>query len=47
MDDSRKYVFDWHATLDLENPLIYASEIDFRNKGTEVDFKDFEGFGEP
>ena len=38
------YVFDWHATLNTRNPIIYPSEKDFEaNKGSK-EFASFTGF---
>ncbi|PZU80419.1 MAG: hypothetical protein DI530_05705 [Sphingomonas sp.] len=28
---SSRYVFDWHATLDLDDPIIYSSPNAFRH----------------
>ncbi len=45
MIDGSAYVFDWHATLNVDNPLIYPSTLDFRNSAGAVTFEAFHGFG--
>ena len=42
-DNSACYVFDWWATLDLQNPLIYLSMEAFRNKSPRALFSTFPG----
>jgi hypothetical protein len=39
------YVFDWHATLNIDNPLIYPSEKAFEGNTGAVTFEKFTGFG--
>lgn len=39
-----KYVFDWHATLETRNPLIYPSEKAFMENRDSVVFSSFTGF---
>ncbi len=40
----KDYVFDWHATLDAGNPLIYPSTEAFQKGEGATPFKDFDGF---
>lgn len=40
----KDYVFDWHATLDAGNPLIYPSSDAFQKGEGATPFMDFEGF---
>ena len=44
LTSGRSFVFDWHATLDRDNPLIYASIPEFEKAKTAVPFKEFTGF---
>ena len=39
-----KYVFDWHATLETRNPMIYPSEKAFMENRDRVVFSSFTGF---
>ncbi|WP_026629666.1 hypothetical protein [Dyadobacter alkalitolerans] len=43
MRDGTKYVFDWHANLNVGNPFIYESMTEF-NIGKGVPFSSFKGF---
>ena len=44
LTDGKVYVFDWHATLALFNPMIYPSEGAFLNKQGGVLYGDFTGW---
>jgi hypothetical protein len=44
LGSGRSFVFDWHATLDRDNPLIYASPADFEQGRKAVPFKEFTGY---
>jgi hypothetical protein len=44
MKDGTEYVFDWHATLNVENPLIYESPERWQVDKGSVQFKHFSGF---
>jgi len=44
LTSGRSFVFDWHATLDRDNPLIYASIPEFEKAKKAVPFKEFTGF---
>ena len=39
-----EYIFDWHATLNTKNPIIYPSEKDFEANKNSVVFSSFTGF---
>lgn len=43
MTDGTDYVFDWHPTLDLRNPVLYHTS-DWRTDQNGVDFRSFSGF---
>jgi hypothetical protein len=38
------YVFDWHATLDTKNPMLYPSAAAFDSSTGFVTFSEFTGF---
>jgi len=44
--DDTQVVFDWHATLNSKNPLIYPSSDDFTKGTNSVNFDSFTGFDE-
>ncbi len=44
LHSDRVYVFDWHATLIIDNPLIYPSLEDFRKSKGAVTYASFTGF---
>lgn len=44
LTNGRSFVFDWHATLDRDNPLIYGSPAEFEKGRKAVPFKEFSGF---
>lgn len=44
---SKSYVFDWHATLDVNDPLLYPSPADFDKGSNSVTLKAFKGFNLP
>ncbi len=44
LTSGRSFVFDWHATLDRDNPLIHASVADFEKARKAVPFKEFVGY---
>jgi len=45
MIDESAYVFDLHATLNVDDPLIYPSVLHFSNSRGAVTFEAFQGFG--
>ncbi|HEX8484371.1 hypothetical protein [Sphingomonas sp.] len=47
MADGKTYVFDWHATLNIGNPLLYPSAAAFVSGSGSVTFADFLGFDLP
>jgi len=45
--NTKSYVFDWHASLDVKDPQMYPGPTDF-DKGTNaVTYKAFKGFNLP
>jgi len=44
--DGTEVVFDWHATLNSKNPLIYPSPEDFRKGTNSVTFDNFTEFND-
>lgn len=44
MKDGTSYVFDWHATLNVDNPLLYPSVEQFGLGNGAVTFERFSGF---
>jgi len=44
MDDRQKHVFDWHATLDAENPMLFKSPAQWIKGEGGVPLKDFSGW---
>lgn len=45
MNDESSYVFDWHATLNVENPMIFPSVSNWQTlKKGGVTLANFEGF---
>jgi hypothetical protein len=44
MKDGSEYVFDWHATLDILNPLLYRSEDHWARDQGGVFYMDFQSW---
>jgi hypothetical protein len=44
MKNGNTYVFDWHATLDVEDPLIFRTVYDWDLKIGGSTFSNFKGF---
>jgi hypothetical protein len=44
MKDDSRYVFDWHATLNIENPMLYKSLVDWKLDRNGVVYADFSGW---
>ena len=44
MIDGNQYVFDWHATLDLFNPLLFETYDNFKKDEKSIEYKFFSGF---
>jgi hypothetical protein len=44
MQDKSNYVFDWHATLNVADPKMYPSKLDFQKARHGILFVDFGGW---
>lgn len=44
MRDGRRYIFDWHCTLRLGDPMIFPSQEDWDRTENGVLFSNFSGF---
>tara|TARA_B100001105_G_scaffold108244_2_gene86747 strand:- start:957 stop:1508 length:552 start_codon:yes stop_codon:yes gene_type:complete len=44
VDDGQQHVFDWHATLDADNPMLFRSPADWVRAKDGVPLKDFSGW---
>jgi hypothetical protein len=44
MSDGSKYVFDWHATLNVNDPMMYPSKNDFMRNRHSIPFVAFGGW---
>lgn len=47
MQDTTVYVFDWHQTLSITNPMMFASTALWKTDTAGVTFELFTGFGTP
>jgi len=44
MQDGQKHVFDWHATLDADNPMVFQSPAKWLKGEGGVPLKEFRGW---
>ena len=44
MRDSKRYIFDWHCTLRIDNPMIFPSQEDWDHTASGVLSWRFTGF---
>ena len=44
MRDSKRYIFDWHCTLRIDNPMIFPSQEDWDHTASGVLSSTFTGF---
>ena len=44
MRDSKRYIFDWHCTLRIDNPMIFPSQEDWDHTASGVLSSRFTGF---
>ena len=44
MKSNNTYVFDWHANLEVDDPIIYPSVAAFKGGNQKITFSNFNGF---